>query len=188
MKVVLINGPPGSGKDTLGRAIQAGVSNRKVYVTKFARYLKEATHRLYGLHDIAHDHFEDRKDVPLPVFRGISPRDAYIGMSEKYMKPMHGDDIFGRILVEALEKEDLIQNATLIVVTDSGFVSEAEVMLNRFGPTRIQVVQMIREGCTYANDSRGPIDLKQMGYPEVLRYHNDGTFADVDSFVQRFIR
>lgn len=159
-KLVLVNGPPRSGKDTVGELIRQFYPGL-VYVTKFAKPLKEMTHALYGLmrdgKPLPHDHFESQKDVVLPEFLGITPRQAYIGMAERYMKPMHGHAIFGHLL-----KQDIEQNAgsaEMVVVTDSGFPEEATLPITLFERENITLLRMERPGRDYSGDSRGKLYL-----------------------------
>jgi len=115
MKILLLNGPPGSGKDHAARVIRDRYFGR-VAITKFAKVLKERTHALYGLGETdpvegtfkpyAHDEYENVKDTPLDEFLGLTPRQAYIGVSERYFKPMHGEQVFGKLLEPELRALD----------------------------------------------------------------------------------
>lgn len=134
---------------------------------KFARILKERTHALYGLfgprgRPLLHDFFEDRKDVALPEFLGISPRAAYIAVSEDLMKPLHGADIFGRLLLDDMRSA---AGVDLFVITDSGFAPEAAPIVAWYGANNCRVLRLSASGCTFRGDSRGYISL-----PGVLDY------------------
>ncbi len=85
-KIILVNGPPRSGKDTIGQLL---CQRLPLVLDKFARKLKEAAHALYGMPELPHDHFEACKDTPLEQFFGKSPRQVYIAVSETYFKPLH---------------------------------------------------------------------------------------------------
>src|SRR5690349_14966217 len=86
-RLLLVNGPPRSGKDTVG-AILREFFPGSIYETKMAKALKERTHALYNLLDpetgraLRHDAFELVKDQPRDEFRGLTPRRAYIAVSE----------------------------------------------------------------------------------------------------------
>ena len=103
-KIILLNGPPRCGKDYAGNLL-TGPGAR---VAKFAHVLKERTHAAYSIlhrgQPAPHDWFETTKDEPCGEFLGRTPREAYIAFSEQFMKPLHGVDIFGRLLLAELAK------------------------------------------------------------------------------------
>lgn len=169
--IVFLNGPPGSGKDTLAAEVQKGLSGSKV--VKFAKILKERTHALYGQPDLPHDHFEAVKDQPQCLFQGMSPRQAYIAVSEVYMKPMHGTGVFGNFLAHEMQ---LDAETKVFLISDSGFSSEAVPVLRTFGVENCLLVRIHAEGrgCTFAGDSRSYINLPV----EKLDLQNNGTLED----------
>lgn len=171
-KILLVNGPPRSGKDTVGRIVSELVPD--VHVTKFAHALKSATHALFlGLHGefdkldmssmednclVCSDdaYYEAQKDVPGMVrFFGITPRKAYILVSEVLCKPTLGKQVFGDILADAIER----RSEEYIVVTDSGFVEEAGPLVKRFGVENMDLAQVSRPGCNFRDDSRSYIQF-----------------------------
>ena len=159
MKVILLNGPPGCGKDFAGQILMDLLP--KSVVMKFAKELKERTHALYRLtrHDgrpHAHDAYEHCKDTPMAVFHGRTPRLCYISVSENLIKPLHGDYIFGQWLASAMEAAPMYDT---FIVTDSGFASEAEVLIKRFGTDNVQLIRIHREGHDFSSDSRSYLDL-----------------------------
>lgn len=169
MKVTFLNGPPRSGKDFTGELLTKNADGMKllagpaVRVDKFARKLKEAAHALYGVMPSGrvapHTYFESFKDTPRSEFFGKTPRAVYIAVSETYMKVMHGDRIFGEMLLRDLPGQ-LIDE---LIITDSGFRGEAEVFIERFGAANCRLVRLHREGCTYEGDSRSYLDLADLG-------------------------
>lgn len=165
--VLLLNGPSRSGKDYGGAALVRKLQDngKHACVVKFAHVLKVRTHAAYGvLHHgqpAPHDWFESNKDTPAGEFLGRTPRETYIAFSENLMKPLHGDDIFGRLLLSDLRANH--SDADLIVVTDSGFRSEAEVLVKHYGAHNVTHVRLHRDGRTFAGDSRGYIDLTDLG-------------------------
>ena len=180
MMIVFLNGPPKSGKDYAGRAILSLFPGART--AKFSRILKERTHGLYGIYDngrpVPHDWFEDCKDEPAKEFLGLTPRHAYISVSEGYLKPKHGESVLGELLVQEL----LSHSAPLVAVTDSGFVQEAEKVVEHFGAARCKLVQLHRKECSFDNDSRGYVDLSHMGVPPI-EVHNDGTSDFIEELI-----
>lgn len=171
--IVLLNGPPGCGKDTAGSALVSAF--RGARRMKMAETLKAATHALYGLPaDTTIDAFEAVKEIPSPIFAGLSPRAAYIDFSERLVKPTMGDDWFGRVFVQrlALAQRDGVQ---LAVATDCGFAREWDAAIEAVGPESVLLIRIHaeRRGKTFAGDSRSYIELPVV----TLDLHNDGDEA-----------
>lgn len=160
MKILLLNGPPGSGKDHAARVIRDRYFGR-VAITKFAKVLKERTHALYGLGTrddfgnligYPHDEYEHVKDEPSADFLGLTPRQAYIAVSETYFKRHHGEPVFGKLLEPELRALDTFND--LIVISDSGFLPEALYLRETFGPHALDLVALERRGSSFERDSR----------------------------------
>jgi hypothetical protein len=151
--IILVNGPPGSGKDTLGKHLVERYPQFEI--AKFAWEIKERTHSLYGRPELPHDHFEEVKDIPSGFFMGLTPRQAYIHVSEMYFKPVHGQEVFGNLLVKHLTTRVM---ASGYVITDSGFESEAVPVLRHYGSENCILVRINGRG-TFSNDSRSYITL-----------------------------
>ena len=69
MKILFLNGPPGSGKDSLADFLAASLGIRHL---KFSAPLKEAAHVLLGLPRKA-DTYEKEKEQELAAFHGKTP-------------------------------------------------------------------------------------------------------------------
>lgn len=183
-KIILFNGPPGSGKDTAAeiawRMIPLG-KGMLVTIEKFAQPVKEAVHQMLGLvggdgKPLPHDHFESQKNDRMGLFRGYSPRASYIWYSEDVMKPRYGVDIFGQLLAAKIGP---LNPDRVIFISDSGFVEEAEVIVKKYGAENVRLVRMHRTGCDFTNDSRSYLDLSHMGVKH-FDIRNDGTFAELN--------
>lgn len=155
--VFLVNGPPRAGKDTFGTMLLSN-SPRPTYHAKMSKLLKERTHALYGVPCTQHDVFEGGKDEPSEWFFGLTPRQAYIAVSERLLKPMHGNEVLGRLLVADIEANG--SEAGVVVVTDSGFAAEAQPVIAAFGAENCALVRLHRPGCTFDGDSRSYIELE----------------------------
>jgi hypothetical protein len=179
MKIILLNGPPGCGKDFGGSLLQDAIDGPFIVVDKFARQLKEACHAAYGIFQngkpVPHDWFEKSKDEPRGEFFGKTPRQVYIGFSETYMKPMHGPRIFGEMLLRQLRMQDGAIDT--LIITDSGFREEAEVLIQHYGAKNVQMIQIVREGHTYDGDSRSYVALADLGVKTTV-VHNSGIPED----------
>lgn len=181
-KIVLVNGPPRSGKDTAQTYIDNSVR------LKFAEPLKEGAHRLFGLDLKSYpmDAFENNKDEPSDLFFGRTPREVYISCSENLMKPATGDEgIFGHILSRKIKLiHSFEENVNpLYVITDSGFRQEAEVIVDNFGSENILLIRLHREGFDYKKDSRGYIELSDLGV-ETIDIKNNNIYQFKNDIVR----
>ena len=123
--IILLNGPPSSGKSTAARHLQQVLG--PVDVIGFSWHLKRMVHGVYlgrAGWDLDPDHFNAVKELPQDILDGRSWRQMYIHYSEKVIKPMHGDRWFGDMFVKSARASA----HPVIAVPDSGFVSEAEAV------------------------------------------------------------
>ena len=152
-KIILLNAPPGAGKDFAAQFLVKNV--RDCRLDKFARLLKERTHALYGFPDRDFTYYEYSKDIPSTDFLGLTPREAYIRVSETYFKPTHGNRVFGELLSKELNNIP----EEVIAISDSGFCEEAEVLIEKYGTNNVLLIKIHREGCDFSEDSRDYIEL-----------------------------
>ena len=175
MQIIFLNGPPSSGKDWLGRQLVDQLEFAAI--RKFATEVKERTHAALGLVDengrpLPADAFEAVKDqVDVPGWGGISPRQGYIQFSEGFAKPLYGDRVFGEWF---LERQRFTNPGLTMVITDSGFVPEAEVLVEEYGAENCLLARIHREGYTFASDSRSYVDLSHLNV-QCHDITNDGT-------------
>lgn len=179
MRVVLLNGPKSAGKDAAGRALLRAVEDAEV--VKMAGALKAATHALFGLTNVSPAAFESVKDEARPEFFGMTPREAYITVSERMVKPVFGHQHFGRVLVERIKQ---LRHARVAVVTDSGFAAEAMPLIEAFGADRVLLLHLHRPGYDFEGDSRGYIDLPGVRTIEV---QNTGTETNFGMLVVHLV-
>lgn len=184
MRIIFLNGPPRSGKDFGGNLITNNAA-RNLAPVKFATELKIRTHLFYKCFTddgnvCPVDYFEEMKDAPLPQFEGLTPREAYIAMSEVYAKKMHGPKTFGKWLLDYLipwtadwDKDNPLNPCDGFVITDSGFREEAEVLIDYYGAESCTLVRIHRLGHDFSGDSRGYIDLSDLGV-HLVHVQNDG--------------
>lgn len=159
-QIIILNGPPQCGKDKLADHLVTSYPYFKK--AKFANELKKMAHRAYNTTNQDADAFEHIKDVPSSEFFGLTPRQAYIGFSENFIKKMHGKDFFGLLLSSHIQtrhqKED-----DVFIISDGGFSEEVEPLIKVFGAKIITIVRITKEGCDFAasNDSRRYIYAEQ---------------------------
>lgn len=152
MKVILFNGPPRSGKDTAvlllkKRALDIGI--RVMLHESFATPLKAGVHAFFD----SRPKTDADKDRPIPGYT-MTWRQAYIGMSELFAKPLGGNDIFG-----IMATRRMLLPGAVYVFSDSGFTPEAEAVRDMVGSKNMLIVQIRRQGCTFDHDSRAYVYL-----------------------------
>lgn len=160
-KVVILNGPPGSGKNTGALAICGYVSQHATWMQprhlKFAEPLKRATHALVdtALPWDAFDRPESGKlkNVPSGDFMGLSPREFYIALSEKFMKPEFGDDFLGYIM----RKRMVRAKGCMLFVMSDGQLAEVANVIDYVGARNVLIIELEAPGCTFEGDSRSYI-------------------------------
>lgn len=184
MKVVLFNGPPGSGKDSAGEAL--ATSFKGAFVYKFAEALKLATHALFGEEDQPAHAFEKRKGTPLDEFFGMTPRATYIKVSETAVKPAFGRDFFGKVLAKQLRRAPSL--VEIAAITDSGFDYEAAPVIEAAGRQNVLLIRVHRRGKTFDGDSRSYIEIDNLASRDLWNLGSEQEWhAQVISEVHRWM-
>lgn len=169
---VLLNGPPGVGKDTLAQAlIPYGFTPMA-----FKEALYDTTIKYFKLDLDAAEEFMRRctqRDLKDEVWEltGLTPRVMLIMTSENVIKPLHGKGYFGRLAARYAEARGI----TTAIFSDSGFEEEAAELQNYFD--QLIIIHLYRDGCTFLKDSRkyirGPESAEvyrlTLGYGEVTQ-------------------
>jgi hypothetical protein len=160
---VLLNGPKRSGKSTIADAIlNARSIDTSISIIGFSFHLKRFVHGIYfGMHGFRFDpdHFDNVKEEPQEILDGMSWRQAYIHYSENVIKPLHGKEWFGRMLIQQAR----IDGSGMVVVPDSGFAEEAEAITRQTSAANVLLIRLHRPGHGFEGDSRGYIDLADIG-------------------------
>jgi len=156
-RVVILNGPPDSGKDTLAEYCSQQSHTRyakRTGVRRFKEELYRVAATLYcvdyeWLEAIAND--RGQKEQTQPEL-GCSPREALIYTSEQVVKPHFGDEWFGKKAAASLDE------GHIHYFSDGGFEAEMNPLLAEVGQANFLLVRLCREGRTFAGDSRRYID------------------------------
>jgi hypothetical protein len=125
IRVILINGPDRSGKDTLAEII--GASLRKqgetVHTVRLADPLKAAAAALYRLRE---DCVKDEdKETPLAEFDGKRPREVWASLAESCIKPNWGADFFAKRAARAITLSAQAEGTPVVfIVPDVRFIAE----------------------------------------------------------------
>jgi hypothetical protein len=179
-RVILFNGPPRSGKDTAARAcLEAEDLNGHLRVfDRMSMPIKRAFAAMMG-ENIDRwgnvGYFEEHKEEPNELL-GCSYRQWQIDFSEKFMKPLYEENIFGRLFINRAWRQS--KNA-VIFTPDCGFDIEYTTLANAFGQENVLVVKIYRPGTGFKGDSRTYLKVGSFGdkrdTEHVIHTNNAGT-------------
>ncbi len=172
-KLILINGAPQVGKDTMGDYIINNVVTPIVkykMTTPLDKIFREIFPQLSD--EEFYMYRETKKDIPQDIFGGKSLRQIYIELSENVIKPLFGKDYFGKYAGHILNK-----NHIDTVITDCGFNYEIEALLSSIDKDAwdIHTFTILRPGYDYSGDSREPINFKKLNVHSHNNVYNTST-------------
>jgi hypothetical protein len=143
MNIIILNGPPRSGKDTVARILREQGYN--FLHVKFADRLRAAA---CGLLNVKPLEFEAAKAQDPRI------RKTMITMSEEVVKPLFGDAFFAEVAAQRVQQSQ----ARRVLVSDGGFQSEVDHFISSLAqdgfPVTYQVWNLHRRGCSFGDDSR----------------------------------
>lgn len=194
-KIILLNGPAGSGKDAIAEYIQDHNPMAKQH--SFKHKLIEIAASIAGV-DITHwearysireykekpwdqlpdmrymgDHFADCCGFDFDADRPMSMREFLAFVSEIIMKPVMGMDFFGRAAMKYCNSHPM----PLYVFSDSGFNEEAKAFTDS-GDYDVYVVKLHRGDLDFNGDSRDYL-LPDKCYKEHFDAYNNTTIEEV---------
>lgn len=166
-KAVLLNGPPRCGKDTIGEMLYGLLCQQGQIPIRLCKFAWPIIDYMWEAHRV--DMLTANKDLVHPKLHGRTPREVAIAYSEKFCKPLFGQGFFGKQAAEALSG---VGKGGIAFFTDSGFASEAEVLVDALGQGNVLQVRIARPGCDFRIDSRsywsspriGHIDFENAGH------------------------
>lgn len=182
-KVVVMNGPPGSGKNTLADFIRG--ATQAVHM-EFKRKLIEIALMVSGVSVSDWEYwFYHDKEQPHDALGGHSCRSFLIMVSEEMIRPHMGSAYFGLAAAEELK---MYLPGVGVVFSDSGFGDEFQCVVDVAGAENVIVVQLHREGHDFSNDSRAY--LKRDDFPDVmfLQQQNDRPAEEVAAELMQTLR
>ena len=176
---VVLNGPPGCGKDTIANQIITGGLFVK-HQFKDALYEHTAKHFQVDLDKFIH--YASDRDVrdskSLAGLGGRTPREALIHVSEDIYKPRFGNDYFGQMEALRLEEHSRRMGGSLnVIYPDGGFTSELGPIESKLD--FLLIVRLHRDGFDFKGDSRSYIHLPDTEKRKSVDiYLNDGCVND----------
>lgn len=205
MIIINLNAPPKAGKDTICQGLIGAINHPgyEVYHMEFKELLFDVAIRAAGVSEALWYALYDRryKEIPTPYLIvdgvSVSPREWMIHCSETIMKPIFGNDVFGKAFAEKLRR---LEEATapsgrelVIVVSDGGFIEESIPVVSKVGPQNYLLTRIHRlkeDGTEYdfTGDSRRYLFANE--FPEDLRPHEADIYndeGDVDGTVSKIL-
>lgn len=200
--VLLLNGPPSSGKDTAALSLfnpsRVRLGNYTPPVSdilhaKFSAPIKGAFAGMLGTemdHRFRVEPYESKKEQVVAEV-GVSYRQWQKDFSEKFMKPLYGESIFARILTAQLnsgiiETRNEKADFPFICISDCGFQIEVDYLFsNILQPARFLLLQLQREGCDFSIDSREYV--KPVPGMDFYIIPNNGTQEEFESSVAKTV-
>lgn len=159
MDIILTNGAPFSGKDTLVKKILEYFGEQGI----FMRFKNPLYRRFAKRHNLTLEQTIEicsgpGKDQPCDLIGGKIPRQELIDISENHIKVERGENgVALEVIDEMLDTEE--HGRKTFVFPDGGFEYERKcfnLLLKRFGLTKVFVIRIVRDGYTFESvgDSR----------------------------------
>ncbi|CCI88872.2 hypothetical protein BN109_033 [Yersinia phage phi80-18] len=180
--VILLNGPPGCGKDTISNGLWGAstIAGKQFKQMEIKRELFQQVFKYFHLDlEEQRDFYElynsrETKELPCGRLDDLSPRGAMIYVSEEVCKPEYGNNFFGKEAAHRL-LEHWRSGAKLAVFSDGGFREEVQELAK---VANLFVVRLHGRG-DWGNDSRSYLDTTGL---DVWAEHDltlvDGKAAD----------
>ena len=165
-KIIILNGPACVGKDTIGNAL---AKDYNCIPTSFKRPIFEIAASILGPRAFskfitAYDD-RDQKEITHSFLGGKTCREFMIWISESVVKPLFGNQQFGKLMSEHIR---ICDEGSCFVCTDGGFPDEV-IPLVEDGHD-VTVVRLFMDGKTFAGDSRNYIRIKESHFPDYKKY------------------
>ena len=154
-RVILFNGPPGVGKDTL--ALYAQSFDTRSRHVKFVSTMKMAVAHLFNYPIELMETAKDDKEY-IKFGKTIREHQIAIGLA---MRDIYGEEIFGRMLADRIL--GMPMQTPFVVVSDLGFTGELGPLKEAVGAERLTLFRLYQEGKTFDQDSRSYIRGENFG-------------------------
>jgi hypothetical protein len=171
MLIVLFNGPPGSGKDTIAQAYRNSAisATQDVRIVKFADPVRKAAIGTFD-HLITAENLDQLKNKFIPGSK-VTLRQWMIKFCEEFMKPMFGKDIFADLMMQSIKQ---YPKESVVLVTDCGFIEEVNYCCDHLPPdAKIILIHVFRKDTDFKDDSRSYLNTVRPA--DVLMMENNGT-------------
>lgn len=191
-RIILVNGPPKSGKDTLANAFVKQtthfgiIGQHRVWGNKekFAYPLYWALAEFFS---VTIEWLEEYKDEPV-LPNGVTPRKALQDLSEVWAKNLFGQPVFGDLLAKRIKPTTKLPGNNFLriyIVSDSGFQPEANAV-HRVHQNKVGLIRLMRNGTSYSGDTRDYIVKSDDSMP-FRTIENNGTVEELMKQVREFV-
>lgn len=161
--LVLISGPPRSGKNRAGACLAERLGADHFALSNM---LKQLTHQHFGMgSELPPLEFESCKDTPMKEFGGRTPRQSYIMFSEKYLKPRYGNDYLGRVGKNRIKSNK--EKGRISIVSGVGFIDEIRPMIEAVGKFETLHIKIAPLRYKHIEDSREKVNLSNFDLKEI---------------------
>jgi len=185
IKVIVLNGPPSCGKDSIGKKLLEELKDegRTAFKGEFKGLLLDILRNTLGLSQEAFDFLyadRDFKEGNQPLLNGHTLRELMICISEEYIKPMLGRDYIGKVELSKIKRG----KPSVLVYTDGGFYDEIKPLLMD-DQIELHIFHVYRAGCSFSGDSRGYVTGVGVGWT-VLK--NNGTIGEAVDTIRHSVK
>ena len=155
MKIIIVNGPPRSGKGTLVSLLLDTLPNAAYCSFKEPLYKAMMSKYFLSRDELMTFVDGELKDTPTQRFEGLSPRAALIEL-DKQIKLEHGEMAIATEVINTILDDDERYKTTYIFPDGGvgGEVAFVEQVLKHYGLLDLTVVQVRKKGCDFKNDTR----------------------------------
>jgi len=168
-KIIVLCGPPKSGKDTFAGWIDSYKRKQEPHASivhvRLGLPLREITHALFGVPGSVMQ-FEHTKDAPSAYFNGMTPREAYIWVDNAIVRPTFGNSHYAKITLRRLTN---VHEDTLMVINGPRDHEDTQPFIDEYGKDNVLVLNLHQEGTTWEGDSRSYLPLNLV--PMMVDFH-----------------
>jgi hypothetical protein len=202
-RVLILNGAPRSGKDTLSKMLLSAQMFERTVPGSFKRPLQDVAAALLGMsiEDFL-TRYEEIKDLPCENGWPLTVRQLMIKISEEWVKPLGGKEYFGRLAYANADHP--VNNAVgrqfanlnpyamkirgvTAVFTDGGFGPEVVPFIETLGAENVHIVRIHRPGFTFDSDSRTLLDAALQPELTGCRFYDIQNDASEIQMLSRFM-
>lgn len=186
MNFILFNGPPRSGKDTAAAMAFEYLDHIPEHIIPVWEKFSFPNKRgLAGVMNVECSRegitpYEKTKEEIIPEL-GVSYRQFQIDISEKFMKRLYGEDVFGRLLLSRCTDYAAGPLTPIFIVSDCGFQVEVDYLAKH----NVLLLQTNRDGTSFKDDSRSPV-APEPGW-SFGHVPNNGTLNELRHWVDLYV-